>query len=316
MRLLVQALETDRLHVAGHLAVEPRRRDRLLGDHLPDGFRRRPRPERGSARQQFVEDGSEGINVDGWAPRERPGFSLFGGHVARRPHRDAGPGEAGLAFHPSGQPEVADLGGAIGGEEDVGRFQVAMHDPAPVGRLDGLGQGAQQRGGLAGRQRIARQLLGQVAALDEFHREVRLAVVVAHVVDLDDIRVLQAGRRFRFPKEALPRLRAGMRAVQQHLEGDAAVEAQLPGLVDHAHPAAAEQFVDFMPRDLGQVGRGQLRRRVAGCRVGHQRREQQIQVGVAAEFSTPMLADLREQFGAIAADLFGRMLRVQERFEQ
>ena len=29
-----------------------------------------------------------------------------------------------------------------------------------------------------------------------------------------------------------------------------------------------------------------------------------------------MLADLREQFGAIAADLFGRMLRVQERFEQ
>ena len=102
----------------------------------------------------------------------------------------------------------------------MARLQVAMDDPAPVGRLHGLGQGRHQRGGLAGRLGRARQFLGQVAALDELHGEVGLAVLLAHVVDLDDVRMPQAGHRFRLSQEAFPRLRAGVRAGEQHLEGD------------------------------------------------------------------------------------------------
>lgn len=171
-RLPAQALEADGLQVAGHLAVEPRRRRGVLGDQLPDGLRRRRRPERRSARQQFVQDRSQSMDVDGGTQRLRPGLGLLGGHVAGRPDRGAGPGEVGLAIQPPGQPEIADLGRAVGGEEDIGRFQVAMHDPAPVGRLDRFGQGRQQRGGLVGRQGRARQFLGEVAPLDKLHGEV------------------------------------------------------------------------------------------------------------------------------------------------
>ena len=85
----------------------------------------------------------------------------------------------------------------------------------------------------------------------------------------------------------------------------------MPGPVDDAHAAAAQHLQDFVARDLGQIGRGRLRRWVLERRVGHRRREQRIQLGVAGEFSPPTLADLRQQLGAIAAYLFRRMLRVQ-----
>ena len=256
------------------------------------------------------------MDIDGGSQRLRPGLGLLGGHVARRPDRGAGPGEAGLAIQPPGQPEVADLGRAVGGEEDVGRLQVAMHDPAPVGRLDGFGQGRQQRGGLAGRLGHARQFLGQVAPLDKLHGEVGQAVLVAHVVDLDDIGMPQTGPHSCFPQEAFSRLPTGMRTGQQHLEGDRAVEAHVPGPVDDAHAAAAHHLQDFITRDPGQFGRGRRRRWAAEGRVGLRRQEKGIQLGVAGAFPLPTPMDLRQQLGAVAAHLFRRPLRVQQFFEQ
>ena len=100
-----------------------------------------------------------------------------------------------------------------------------MHDPALVGRLDGFGQGRQQRGGLAGRLGRARQFLGQVAPLDKLHREVGLAVVVAHVVDLNNIRMPQTGRSLRLPaRSASGTLALAVHTGEQHLERDRAVE--------------------------------------------------------------------------------------------
>jgi hypothetical protein len=64
--------------------------------------------------------------------------------------------------------------------------------------------------------------------------------VVAHVVDLDDVRVKQACDRLRFALKPRPLVRSRVRAGDQHLEGDEAVEAQMPGLVDNAHAPAAE----------------------------------------------------------------------------
>jgi hypothetical protein len=52
-------------------------------------------------------------------------------------------GQAGAVVLAAREPEVADLRGAVGGEQDVGRLQVAVDDAAGVGRLDGPGQGRQ-----------------------------------------------------------------------------------------------------------------------------------------------------------------------------
>ena len=42
--------------------------------------------------------------------------------------------------------------------------------------------------------------------------------------------------------------------VMQHLEGDEAVEPEVPGLVDHAHAPAAEEGLHLIARDPRQLG--------------------------------------------------------------
>ena len=89
-------------------------------------------------------------------------------------------------------PKSAILGVPSAREQDVGRLQVAVHDPAPVRHLHGLGQRGQQRRRLAGRLRCAREGLRQAAPFQELHREKRAALMVAHIVDLHDVGVAQA----------------------------------------------------------------------------------------------------------------------------
>ena len=54
--------------------------------------------------------------------------------------------QAGLDVHPLGQSEIGDLGSSVGRQEDVGRFEVAMHDPEPVHLMDGTGECFDQLG--------------------------------------------------------------------------------------------------------------------------------------------------------------------------
>ncbi len=60
---------------------------------------------------------------------------LLGRHVARRAHDLPGVRLALVHLQPLGQAEVGDLGDAVGGEEDIGRLEVAMDDAGPVGRV-------------------------------------------------------------------------------------------------------------------------------------------------------------------------------------
>jgi hypothetical protein len=124
---------------------------------------------------------------------------LLGRHVAWRSHWGAALGQLRAANEAPGQPEIGNLGRAVASQQDVGRLQVAMNDPALVRHLHGLGQRGQERGRLAGRLGRARQLLGQAAPLDKLHGKVRPAFDVARVVHLHDVRVLQAGERRGLP---------------------------------------------------------------------------------------------------------------------
>ena len=70
-----------------------------------------------------------------------------------------------------------------------------------------------------------------------------LALVLAHLVDWHDLRMVQVGRRLRLGAEPLHFTARREASGQDHLERDQAVERHLPGLVDDPHPA---------PRDLLQ----------------------------------------------------------------
>src|SRR5207237_2812824 len=95
-------------------------------------------------------------------------------------------------------------------------------------------------------------------------RQVRAAGVLADLVDADDVGVVEPGRRLGLDAEPGPRLRPGQGAVADQLERDRPPRSDLPGLVDDAHPAAADLLQDLVARDARPVRRLLARRPVAG----------------------------------------------------
>src|SRR5262249_60419304 len=97
-------------------------------------------------------------------------------------------------------------------QEDIARFQVAVDD-----FLDVVGMQEMDSPGHLGEQAYSRllvrlkssQMFAKVAAADVFHREIRLAVVLAGVVNADNALVLELSGRADFHLKALDDLRSG-----------------------------------------------------------------------------------------------------------
>src|SRR5262249_37801564 len=75
-------------------------------------------------------------------------------------------------------------------QQDVGGLEVAVDDALAVGVLGGVGQGFDQDGGVARRQRGSVEFAVEPPSRAIFHREERAALAVAHLEDLHDVRVL------------------------------------------------------------------------------------------------------------------------------
>ena len=124
--------------------------------------------------------------------------------------------------------------------------------------------------------------------------------------------------RLRFALEPRPLVRPGVGAGDQHLEGDEAVEPEVPGLVDQAHAPAPEEGLHLIAGYLRQLGarmpgeRGYRRR--AG--VGPRRRKQRIELRLDGAHLQPAPADLGQQLGASGADLLRSTPGVAELVEQ
>ncbi len=145
--------------------------------------------------------------------------------------------------------------------------------PRCVRVLDGQGDRFQNRGGRDFVDRLPLQAAVQTGAVDELHGEVRSAIVLADVVDLDDVRMLQTRDRFGLGRETSPLAHAGVRAGDDRLDGDRAIQLHLSRPVDHAHAAASQLAHDFIAGQnwiaaaAGNRWGRQLRRR---CRAGGQ----------------------------------------------
>ena len=138
-RLLLQALQADRLQVARDRRIEPPRRHRLVADDLEHRVHRRGRLERRPAGDQGIERRPQRIHVGRRADLAPLAAGLLRRHVAGRPHDLARAGQPAVALHLLGQAEVGDPRVAVLVEQDVGRLQVAVNHAALVGILDGLG---------------------------------------------------------------------------------------------------------------------------------------------------------------------------------
>ena len=106
------------------------------------------------------------------------------------------------------------------------------------------------------------------------------------------------GDRLGLGAEAGQLLRAGIRAGQDHLQGDDAVQAELPRLVDDAHAAVAQHFQDLVAGDLRQRWRWRLR--ASRRRASADRTRLQL---LAAGDARPQL---RLQLRVVRAQFLGR----------
>ena len=81
---------------------------------------------------------------------------------------------------------------------------------------------------IGGRQTKLVQAALEAAALDELHGEIGQAVDLADFVNGHDGRVIEVGRRFRLDLKAAQHPPRVHLVGQDHLEGDLAIEADLP----------------------------------------------------------------------------------------
>ena len=131
--------------------------------------------------------------------------------------------------------------------------------------LDCLGDDPDVASRAHGRERLVANQRGEVLALDVIHREVILALLLAHFMNGDDVRMLQTGRSRGFGAKSLDGFLARKLPGQDHFDGHDPVQADLPGLIDHAHAAAGNFFQEFV---VAEAAHGRCRGgggRIAGC---------------------------------------------------
>ena len=123
-----------------------------------------------------------------------------------------------------------------------------MHDLAVVG----LGQGLRHSQADAEHLLVARRLGvepgAQVLPFQVLHDHVGSALVLAHVVDGDDVRVVQVGRGPGLEQEALDRLVGQAVHLADHLDRHPAAQGGVPGQVHltHAPPGDVADHLELL----------------------------------------------------------------------
>ena len=171
---------------------------------------------------------------------------LLGRHIADgalEPKAGVGAGEVRNA-------EVDDLYRIVGQHENVAGLEVAVNQPALVGGLQApAGLGDDLDGPVHGQTlRLVLDDAVQGRPRQQRHHEVRFLdpvfLELPHVVDVDDIRVIQRRQNSAFFAEHFQRQLVA--AIAQRLQRHFAFEVGVEGAIHHAHAAFAEYLALFV----------------------------------------------------------------------
>jgi hypothetical protein len=171
---------------------------------------------------------------------------LLGGEIAGRAHDEVGLGQAWFAqphrYAEVGQPQPR-AGGAGGFEQDVGGFDVTVHDTFPVHRGQPREELVEQGADEDGRQgTVVPDQVDQRAAGDQVHGEQDLVVVGGPAGRREDMGVVDP--QGLFTDEAQQGV--GI-ALQQHLGGHIAAAPVVPGTPDRADASTSDRIGQFVP---------------------------------------------------------------------
>ena len=161
----------------------------------------------------------------------------------------------GRARHELGQAEIGDFHLAAFVQQDVLGLDIAMDDPFFMGVLQGLANLGDDCQCLLRLQTSALDEMPQIAPVDELHDQVKQAARFAEIVDGDDVGMAEPGQGAGFASKAFGKGRIATPLGRQDLDSHLAIQLDLPGPVDGAHAALADQFLDFELREKGsQIG--------------------------------------------------------------
>jgi hypothetical protein len=160
-----------------------------------DRRRGRPAAHGVHAAERLVEHEREGVEVD--RPRDGPALGLLRGHVGQGPD-DVARARQRVVADELGDAEVRQLrAAAVVGDHDVRGLDVAVDNPALVGVGERVAEHEADLHDVAvGEQAVGHQP-GQRAAAHELGDEVDRVLVLSGLVERDDPRVAQPGRRAR-----------------------------------------------------------------------------------------------------------------------
>ena len=251
LRILLQAARDQRFERGGDPRTQAAQGLGLPLDDRGQDLGRRVAAERGPARHHLVQDQAQ-RELIGAVIDAAPG-GLLGRHVLERaqerPRAGPVPRErlAGLEVlqqrrgQDLGQTEVEDLQRPIRRDHQVFRLEVSVHDAGAMRLGQAVGELRAEVHHLGDREGPWTEPLPDGLALHQLHHHVVRALDargLAHVVDVDDVRMVQGGGGARLAVEAVQQL--GVRARTQDLDGHGPAQAGVARAVHLAHGPGSE----------------------------------------------------------------------------
>ena len=157
----------------------------------------------------------------------------------------------------AGQPEVGDLDHAVLAQDDVLGLDVAVDQAGAVRRAERLQDRVEDVERRArGQRALGLHHLAQGVPGDELHREEHPALVLALVVDGDDVGVAEPGGRPGLAAEPADEGLVGGEARAHDLQRHLAVEPLVEGDVDRGHAAVGDVRQHAVPAGRAPGRRG------------------------------------------------------------
>jgi hypothetical protein len=168
-------------------------------------------------------------------------------------------------------------------DEEVGGLDVPVDDAPAVGRVQGVGNLYAEIHDLRWVEGATADAVLERVSLQELHGDEGPSFVLVDVVDRADVGMVEGRGGPGLPPEPLQRGVASEEPVGKELERDRAAEAGVLGLVDDAHPSAAELLDDPVMGDrlTDHVARAPVQGRAPCAREGdpwHARRRYDVAV--------------------------------------
>ena len=193
-RILLEALQADRLEIAIDLRVPETRLARLHFEYLPDRLERRPAGKRRLTGQQVIQHGAKTIDVGGGGQLAAIAGGSLRRDVAGGAEKLAGARERALGGENFCEAEIRDVRVAGGIEQDISWLEIAVEDAALVRVLDGTRGFRDDLCGPSQGDCLVWRAVIKGRAIHEFHREKVLALNLADFEDGHDCRMIEFRR--------------------------------------------------------------------------------------------------------------------------